>query len=145
MNDALSLDVISLSSNPKGNNLNSQTINLVSFPCFGRNVLESNTYDPTRNCRKADSSFKQQNGTTITPEPVLPNTLVTLTEIDVSKKYSNTNVEEKPHPSRLSRVPADSKSSCIWPVGISHQPDFIEIVVTDEEMNAYWDTIRSFF
>jgi len=36
-------------------------------------------------------------------------------------------------------------SSCIWPIGISQQPDFIEIVVTDAEMNAYWDTIQDLF
>ena len=38
-----------------------------------------------------------------------------------------------------------NNSTCIWPVGISYQPDFIEIVVTDAEMNAYWDTIKDFF
>ena len=40
---------------------------------------------------------------------------------------------------------ASKNSTCIWPMGISHQPDFIEIVVTDEEMNAFWDTLTSIF
>lgn len=145
MNDDLSLDVISLSSDSKDNSRNNQTINLVSFSCVGRNVFESSTYDLTLNCRKPDSPFKQQNGTAVTSEPVLPNTLVTLTEINASEKHSNKNVEKKPPPSQLSHGPNDNKSSCIWPVEISHQPDFIEIVVTDQEMNAYWDTISSFF
>ncbi|CAF5011101.1 unnamed protein product, partial [Rotaria socialis] len=32
-----------------------------------------------------------------------------------------------------------------WPIGISYQPDFVEIVVTDAEMNAYWDNLGDTF
>lgn len=36
-------------------------------------------------------------------------------------------------------------STCIWPTGISCQADFTEIVVSDVEMNAFWDTLEGIF
>ena len=37
-----------------------------------------------------------------------------------------------------------SQSTCVWPTGVSIQPDFIENVVTDEEMNLFWNTLKNF-
>ncbi|CAF1206476.1 unnamed protein product [Adineta steineri] len=115
LNDVLSLDMIS-----------------ISYDSKDKNVL-SEVNDTS------ELSFEEANKTTTITKSTFINTSVTSeqsTSIDIEHKTSNSQ-----------SIPTINchKSSCIWPKGISDQVDFIEFVISDEEMNAYWETIKDFF
>ncbi|CAF4025293.1 unnamed protein product [Adineta steineri] len=115
LNDVLSLDMISISYDSKDTNIPSE-VNDTS-----------------------ELSFEEANKTTTITKSTFINTSVTSeqsTSIDIEHKTSNSQ-----------SIPTINchKSSCIWPKGISDQVDFIEFVISDEEMNAYWETIKDFF
>ncbi|CAF2669985.1 unnamed protein product [Rotaria sp. Silwood2] len=93
----------------------------------------------------SQSIFEQKNGKDFMPEARSTNTSSIPKQLSDLPKNTNTNLEQQ-----LLMQQTTSKVNCynstwIWPVGISYQPDFIEIVVTDDEMSAYWDTIIDWF
>jgi hypothetical protein len=145
LNDVLSVDTISLSSSTINKNINNKTNNSVASSCSEKNIFGSITPAYTLNCQNSDSIFGQTNETTIISKSTSANTSVTLKKSNEPPKYSDINMEKKFNLLQSMPVVNDNNSSCIWPTGISYQPDFIEIVITDEEMNAYWNTIKDFF
>ena len=73
------------------------------------------------------------------------NTSVTLENSTESSKHSHINIDTSLIQSQSVTAVNIHNASCIWPIRISYQPDFVEMVVTDEEMNDYWDTLGELF
>lgn len=75
----------------------------------------------------------------LTPTSVIP-------KVSVHFANSDATGNKRPFPFSIatcSKMP--KKSACIWPTGVSCQADFTEIVVSDMEMNAFWDTLQGIF
>jgi hypothetical protein len=124
LKDVLDLNMISLSSRFTNRNMDSQETNVVL------QMSSASTYQV--NVQNCQSNSGQTNETSVIPKSNSTNTSIVAKQLIELPNYINTNMNK-------------SNSTCIWPVGISYQLDFIEIVVTDAEMNAYWDTIKDFF
>jgi hypothetical protein len=137
LNDVLVLNMISLSSGSTNKNTDSQATDVVlqmpSTPTYQANIPNSH------------SSLGQTNGTGDIPKPISTNTSAMSKQLMEPSKYTNTNMEQKILMSQSIPEANSNNSTCIWPVEISYQPDFVEIVVTDDEINAYWDTVKDFF
>jgi hypothetical protein len=133
LNDVLGLNMISLSYDSQNKNVQGQVTDVGSsfFPAAVHKL----------NFQNFKSCFEETNGTATISTLRSTNTSVTLKQ---STGQHECTVMEIP---RSLSVPTVNryKSSCVWPTGISHQADFFEIVVTDEEMNAYWEKIKDSF
>jgi hypothetical protein len=124
LKDVLDLNMISLSSRFTNRDMDSQETNVVL------QMSSASTYQ--LNVQNCQSNSRQTNETGVIPKSNSTNTSIVAKQLIELPNYINTNMNK-------------SNSTCIWPEGTSYQPDFIEIVVTDAEMNAYWDTIKDFF
>jgi hypothetical protein len=98
----------------------------------------------TSTSRNIDAMLEQTEETKHAEKPQSVNTTTSFKEIDPSVNASNTLMKRNSVSSPL--ISNNTlKTSRIWPTGISCQPDFIEFVVTDEEMRAYWDSLAGSF
>ncbi|CAF1585342.1 unnamed protein product [Adineta steineri] len=104
----------------------------ISYDSKDKNVL-SEVNDTS------ELSFEEANKTTTIPKSTFINTSVT------SEQSTSIDIEHKTSNSQSILTINCHKSSCVWPKGISDQVDFIEFVISDEEMNAYWETVKDFF
>ncbi|CAF4991385.1 unnamed protein product [Rotaria sp. Silwood1] len=97
------------------------------------------------NIQNSQSSLGQTNATDVIGKPRSTNTSAISKQLMDLPKYTNTIIEQQILTSQSIPQANANNSTCIWPVGVSYQPDFIEIVITDDEMNAYCDMIKDFF
>ncbi|CAF1415176.1 unnamed protein product [Rotaria sordida] len=99
----------------------------------------------TTSCRNSDSILEQPSETDAVPKLIAADNSITLKKPDEPLEYSHVTMNKSFISTQLVTVGNLNNAKSIWPIGISHQPDFVEIVVTDEEMNAYWDTLKDSF
>ncbi|CAF3411983.1 unnamed protein product [Rotaria sp. Silwood2] len=156
LNDALGIETISLSSGlfsslPNqslgwtSNDVTKMPTNLIGSPRFETNAFIFNMPVHPVSCQNSDSILEQSNGTDAAPKLMFMDSLATLKASDQSLLNSHINMNKSLVPSQLVMTVNLNNTNSIWPIGTSYQPDFVEIVVTDEEMNAYWDTLEGSF
>jgi len=145
LQDVLSLNMISLSPGSKSKDVNSKAINVADSSYSETNIFAFNARADTSSCQNSESIFEKTDGTPIISKLTSANNSVTSKKFNESAKYFDINMEKELIPSESMPAINGNNPSYIWPIGLSYQPDFIEIVVADEEMNAYWDTIQEFF
>lgn len=137
LKDVLDLNMISLSSTSANKNMNSEETNVV-LRIPSTSIYQLNSQNPELNSQ-------QINTTSIILKPNCMNDSVISKQSSEQPSDSNMNINTTTTTSQSMTTAKLNNSTCIWPIGISYQPDFVEIVVTDAEMNAFWDTIQDFF
>ncbi|CAF1458435.1 unnamed protein product [Rotaria magnacalcarata] len=154
--DALGFELISLSSglcsSPSDQSLGSinddignKSNNLLVSSSFKSNMFKFNIPIEMQTCEKSYSILQQSNMNDILPKYLPENVLVQFNKSDEQSKNLVSNIKSNVLPSQLQTTTQLNNLNCIWPIGISYQPDFVEFVVTDEEMNMFWDTLKDSF
>ena len=127
------------------NDVDRKPNNLIRLLRYESNVSMSNMPVHTPREQNADLILEQSSVTDDTPKMVFINSSAKLKGFNEPSKNSQLNINEGLLSSQLMSTSDFSNKDSLWPIGISYQPDFIEIVVTDEEMNAYWDSLDDSF
>ncbi|CAF3242632.1 unnamed protein product, partial [Rotaria sp. Silwood2] len=136
LNDVLNFNMISLTADSINKNISNKNNDNHQMSA----ISTSQSKIPT-----SQSIFEQKNGKDFMPEARSTNTSSIPKQLSNLPKNTNMNLEQQLLMQQTTSKVNCYNSTCIWPVGISYQPDFIEIVVTDDEMKAYWDTIIDWF
>jgi len=145
LQDVLSSNMISLSPGSKSKDVNSKAINVADSSYSETNIFAFNARADTLSCQNSESIFEKTDGTPIISKLTSANNSVTSKKSNESPACFDINIEKILILSESMPATNGNNPSYIWPIELSYQPDFTEIVDADEEMNAYWDTIQQFF
>ncbi|CAF4660953.1 unnamed protein product, partial [Rotaria socialis] len=109
------------------------------------NILTSGVRSNTLSCQNLHSMEEKSNRSECTSQPAFTNNMIELKSFDESSIHFYVNNIRNWTSSQLITTANLNNQNSSWPIGISYQPDFVEIVVTDAEMNAYWDNLGDTF
>ncbi|CAM4858037.1 unnamed protein product [Rotaria socialis] len=109
------------------------------------NILTSGVRSNTLSCQNLHSMEEKSNRSECTSQPAFTNNMTELKSFDESSIHFYVNNIRNWTSSQLITTANLNNQNSSWPIGISYQPDFVEIVVTDAEMNAYWDNLGDTF
>ncbi len=119
--------------------------NLISLPSCEVDLYNCNVPSRLENCHKYDSVPDTMNVIDSVQIVTSVTTSFTVQEFDETLNNSASSTDSNLLKAQVATATNKKHGNCIWPAGISFHLDFIEIVVTDEEMNALWNTLNGTF
>ncbi|CAF4537378.1 unnamed protein product [Rotaria socialis] len=156
LNDVLNLESMSLSSSSSSNvrdqssicsnhSIDTDSDQLLVLPGFKNNIFEFKMQIQTPSCEKELSVLQDGVSNDIDPKPISLSNIIVPEESSTTKSNSDIKTRSNSLPVQLPAAAHLNNTTCIWPIGISYQPDFVEYVATDAEMNDFWNTLKDTF